>query len=84
MTAFREAMLDGTLSKKAEVIACVLDSYSAVSLREILMIGDRKEDIDGARKNSIKSCGVLYGYGLQNEFDGADFVIQHPDEILSL
>jgi phosphoglycolate phosphatase len=33
------------------------------------MVGDRKYDIIGARKNGIDCMGVLYGYGTLEELE---------------
>ena len=47
------------------------------------MIGDRMHDIIGAKKNGIKSCGVLYGYGSKEELinEGADFIAKDIHEL---
>ncbi|TDM12112.1 HAD family hydrolase [Macrococcus lamae] len=62
--------LDGTRVHKDEVIKHVLDSYH-LNAGDCLMIGDRKHDLIGARKNHMDAVGVLYGYGslveLENE-----------------
>ena len=34
---------------------------------QVLMVGDRKHDIFGAREAGVKSLGVLYGYGSREE-----------------
>ena len=46
------------------------------SQERILMVGDRKYDVIGARANGIASLGVLYGYGSRDELSaaGADFI----------
>ena len=46
------------------------------SQERILMVGDRKYDVIGARANGISSLGVLYGYGSRDELSdaGADFI----------
>lgn len=36
-----------------------------------LMIGDRDEDIEGARKNGVAALGVAYGYGSREELSAA-------------
>lgn len=36
-----------------------------------IMVGDRAIDIYSARKNNMKSAGVLYGYGTWHEIDDA-------------
>ena len=50
------------------------------------MIGDRKHDILGARAVGLKSVGVLYGYGSEEELKGAgaDYIISVPTELVSL
>ena len=47
------------------------------------MIGDRMHDIIGAKKNDIKSCGVLFGYGSKEELEseGADFIAKDINEL---
>lgn len=50
---------------------------------EALMVGDRKYDIDGAKKLGLKCAAVLYGYGSREEFEehGADFIVADPREL---
>ncbi|MDE7327971.1 MAG: HAD hydrolase-like protein, partial [Lachnospiraceae bacterium] len=38
---------------------------------QVLMIGDRKYDVLGAKEFSIDCLGVLYGYGSREELLGA-------------
>ncbi|MBI2255818.1 MAG: HAD family hydrolase [Proteobacteria bacterium] len=78
------AELDGTRSDKAEVIAHVLASHDVDPARAI-MIGDREHDIIGARKNGLRSIGVLYGYGDTAELRaaGADELCPTPGDILA-
>lgn len=66
--------LDGTRAKKGEVIHYALDS-SPSDRSKTIMIGDRKEDILGAKEAGILSIGVLYGYGGKSELEqaGADY-----------
>jgi len=35
------------------------------------MVGDREQDIIGAKKNQIAAAGVLYGYGSKEELERA-------------
>jgi phosphoglycolate phosphatase len=60
--------LDGTVLEKDEVIAYIFESYP-LKKDGTLMVGDRKYDIIGAKKNGIDSIGVLYGYGSREEFE---------------
>jgi phosphoglycolate phosphatase len=48
------------------------------------MIGDRGEDITGARANGVQAIAVAWGYGDLAEFQeaGADIVIYSPQELV--
>ena len=69
--------LDGTRVKKGEVIKYALESCNIIDLSKVIMIGDRKHDIIGAKEVGISSIGVLFGYGDRNELEkaGADFIV---------
>lgn len=75
--------LDGSRSKKSDVISFVLKENNITDLKKVIMIGDRKHDILGAKANNIQSIGVLYGYGDYDELlgAGADFIIKNIDEL---
>lgn len=60
---------DGTRVKKEEVIAYALKQKGLKTDSKIVMIGDRKFDILGAKKVGIDSIGVLYGYGSREELN---------------
>ncbi len=53
------------------------------NLSEIIMVGDRCFDIEGAVKVGIDSAGVLYGYGNREEFEeaGATYIIKKLNEL---
>ncbi len=38
------------------------------------MVGDRENDITGARENGLRGVGVLFGYGSQEELAAAGAV----------
>ena len=63
--------LDGTRSKKAEVIQYALGSCGIREKSQVVMTGDRKHDIIGARACGVDSVGVLYGYGGRDELSSA-------------
>lgn len=58
--------LDGSRSNKTEIIRYVLDNYVSED-ESVVMIGDRKYDIIGAKNNDIDSIAVGYGYGSEDE-----------------
>lgn len=61
------SLLDGTRDDKAEVIRYVLEQRSIAEPAAALMIGDRKHDAIGAQENGVPFCGVLYGFGSEEE-----------------
>lgn len=78
--------MDRSRSDKAKVIRHVLENNAITSLDEVVMIGDRKHDIIGAKSNHIDSIGVLYGYGDYDELNtaGASFIAKDLLELESL
>lgn len=85
-TCIAGSNLDGTRSKKGEVIKYALESCGILDLSEVIMIGDRKYDIIGAKQAGVTSIGVLYGYGDRNELEkaGADFIADTVEDIEKL
>lgn len=77
------ATLDNTRNAKEKVIKYAIDNIEGVKLEECIMVGDRKYDIEGAKINNIKSIGVTYGFGTQEELEnyGADYIAQNAEEI---
>lgn len=78
--------IDETRSKKAEVIAYAIESLNIKDKSKILMIGDRKHDILGAKEIGIDSCGVLFGYGDFAELKeaGANYIVKDLVELEKL
>lgn len=83
---FGAATMDGKISKKEDVIAKLLEDMGVADRSELLMIGDRYHDIDGAKANNLDSAGVLWGYGSKEELEnaGADYILNGPADILEL
>jgi phosphoglycolate phosphatase len=65
------ADLNGTRDNKADVIRYVMNECGLTDRSSMVMIGDRKHDILGAREVSIDSVGVLYGFGSRQELEEA-------------
>lgn len=80
------ATLDGTRSQKADVISYALEQCKIRDYKEVIMIGDRKHDIIGAKQVGIDAVGVLYGYGDYNELHnaGALYIVEKPEDIFQL
>ncbi len=77
--------LDGTRADKTELLAWIIEQR-ALRPSDTSMIGDRRHDIIGARNNSLRSIGVLYGYGSREELTeaGADTLCAQPTELAAL
>ncbi|MDT4939828.1 MAG: phosphoglycolate phosphatase [Pseudonocardiales bacterium] len=63
--------LDGSLPTKALVIDKVLGRLGRPDPAEVLMVGDRVHDIDGAREHGIDAVGAGWGYAVPGELDAA-------------
>ena len=74
------SLMDESRSKKSEVIAYALQrcALGEDDKSRVLMVGDRFHDIEGAKQNGLKSCGVLFGYGSREELEnaGADYIVK--------
>ncbi len=75
-----------TLHTKADVINHGLAVMGITDRSKVLMIGDRKFDIQGAKECHLDSLGVLYGFGSREEFEaaGADYICKDFSEVLNL
>lgn len=78
------AELDGTRSEKKDVIAEVLRQLPGNSLP--VMVGDRRQDVFGAKCCSVPCIGVRFGYAEENELEdaGADMIAENVDELYSM
>lgn len=74
--------LDGTLSKKGEVISYALKQCKCEK-DNVIMVGDRKYDIIGAKEAKIHSIGVLYGYGSYRELkkEQPEYIVKDINEL---
>ena len=81
------ANLDETRVRKGEVIAYALEELDLCKekcpdwRKEVLMVGDRKHDVQGAHEHGIPCVGVLYGYGSRTELEAAEaeFLMEDVD-----
>lgn len=85
-TVVAGASMDSSRSNKGDVIAYALSMCGDICKDNTIMIGDREHDIIGAEQNALKSVGVLYGYGSEEELKkaGADYIVATPADILKL
>jgi phosphoglycolate phosphatase len=77
------ADMEETRAGKADVIRYDLEQCKITDLSEVVMIGDRKHDILGAKETGLDSIGVLYGYGNRQELEeaGADIICDSVEEL---
>lgn len=80
------ATFDDSRASKDAVIKYALDRNSITNTDRVVMIGDRKYDILGAKAFNIFSIGVLYGFGTEEELSeaGADRIASTVEEIYDL
>ena len=80
------ATFDATRSSKASVIRYALDELKIEDTSEVLMVGDRFHDVEGARECGIDTIAVTYGYGDREEHlaDGARFIADSVGEIYDI
>ena len=73
------------LRKKGKVIDYVLETMQAKK-DDVIMIGDRKFDIEGAHAIGIPCIAVEYGYGDRDEFEahGADYIAKTTEDVEKL
>jgi phosphoglycolate phosphatase len=62
--------LSGVNADKGDLIRHVL-SEEGISPEHAWMVGDRKHDVLGARRNGVEAIGVLWGYGSEEELRAA-------------
>lgn len=67
---------------KQSIISRCIDELGA-DIKDVIMVGDRSYDIDGANANSVDSIGVMWGFGTKFEFieSGAKYIANTPADI---
>ncbi len=73
------ATLDESRTKKELVVAYALENLNVTDKSSVIMVGDRKFDVEGAAANEISTIGVTYGHGSQEELEKAGAVMTFND-----
>ena len=75
--------LEEERTKKSDVIAYLMEECQLVDTSELIMVGDRRFDIEAAKEFEIDTVGVLYGYGTKKELKkaGADRLVKTVTEL---
>ncbi|MBD8505565.1 HAD-IA family hydrolase [Hoyosella sp. G463] len=78
---------DGTRRRKADVIAHALRELGIPverAARDVVMVGDRIHDVEGASAHGISTISVTWGYGSDTEHAGARWVASSPERLIDL
>ena len=81
---------DKSRDTKAAVIEYLLTNIAADQTKppvdDIIMVGDRKFDVLGARAFGIETIGVLFGYGSKEEFEACDcrYFAENAEEMVRI
>ena len=80
------ALSDKSRDKKKDVILYVLDELKIKDKSQVIMIGDRCYDIEGARECGLDTIAVLWGYGNLEEFKehNAKYISEKPIDVASI
>ena len=70
---------------KAKVMEYVLEALQAEK-EDVIMVGDRLFDIEGAHALGVPCIAVEYGYGDREEFEayGADYIVATTQDVVDL
>jgi phosphoglycolate phosphatase len=74
--------LTGTNESKADVIRHAIKVHNISDMSQVVMVGDRKYDIEGAKSFGMKSIGVTWGFGDKDELQkaGANWIADTPKQ----
>lgn len=71
---------NGNTSPKKEVLRKIFPK----GIQDLVMIGDRKTDIDAGRAMGALTIGCTYGFGKEKELEESHFSIDSPKECLCI
>lgn len=71
-------------SSKKDLINACLEHFGNPAKDEVIMVGDRFYDIDGAKATGVDSAGAVYGFGTKEELTnaGATYILNKPEDLL--
>ncbi|WP_295157499.1 HAD hydrolase-like protein [uncultured Brachyspira sp.] len=82
-TNFYAPIFGGNIKSKLDVLNDALKKEKFDKSKTI-MIGDRIDDIDAAESVGIDSIAVKYGFGNDEEFINASYIVNNTKEILDI
>jgi phosphoglycolate phosphatase len=77
---------DESRNTKADVITYALAELQKIgaNLSKVILIGDRIHDVEGARDHDIEVCLVKWGFGDEEEWAEADYLVSNTKELEEL
>lgn len=83
---FISAQQPNVVVKKEDVLSKALSELKITDTSDVVMIGDRRHDVEAAKVHNIDSIGVLWGYGDRAELqdEGATHVVSDANELQKL
>lgn len=83
---FISAQQPNVVVEKEEILTKALSELNVTDNSTVVMIGDRRHDVEAAKTHSIDSIGVLWGYGDQEELEneGATRIVTDTNEFKQL
>ena len=75
-----------TRATKIAVLEYALKTCNIDTPSDVIMIGDRFYDIEGAHRFGMDCIAVLYGYGNREEFEkyGAEYIVDKPEDVCEI
>jgi phosphoglycolate phosphatase len=81
-TSIYGSTLSDLNSNKATLIRQALETEVA-SPGTVTVVGDRGEDVLGAKGHGLRAVGVTWGFGTPAELSGADRIVHSPPELVA-
>jgi phosphoglycolate phosphatase len=80
------AQQPNVVADKEVILAKALSDLGIVDISSVVMVGDRKHDVEAAKAHRIDSIGVLWGYGdlYELQTEGATYTVSDAEELRSL
>jgi phosphoglycolate phosphatase len=80
------AQLPNIVVDKEKILSKALSELNITDYSGVVMIGDRRHDVEAAKTHNIDSIGVLWGYGDRDELgnEGATHIVADANELRQL
>lgn len=81
-----ESQRPNEVVEKEVILSRALNELNITDKSSVVMVGDRKHDVEAANVHGIDSIGVLWGYGSADEFrsEGATHIARDAKELKRL